>query len=194
MNKLPNDLPQKRRAICVFCGSSHGKDPAYTAAAQRLGVLIVENGFELVFGGGGVGLMGEVAASVAQKQGKILGIIPVFLRHLEPPLNVVSQIVITETMSDRKSKMFAASDGFAVLPGGLGTLDEFAEAFTGAQLRQHNKPIVLINIKNYFDPLIALIDQFIAHGFAQPPVRDLYQVVATPEEAMAIFAARQVSA
>jgi uncharacterized protein (TIGR00730 family) len=186
-------MRQKRPAICVFCGSSHGNDPAYTAAAQRLGEVIVEHGFELVFGGGGVGLMGEVAASVAKKRGRILGIIPAFLRHLEPPLNVASQIVVTETMSDRKNKMFAASDGFIVLPGGLGTLDEFAEAFTASQLHLQKKPIVVINTKNYFDPLIALIDQFVAHGFAQPAVKDLYQVVATPEEAIAIFAARHVS-
>jgi uncharacterized protein (TIGR00730 family) len=194
MNKHPNDVPHKRPAICVFCGSSHGKDPAYTAAAQRFGALIAENGFELVFGGGGVGLMGEVAASVAKKRGKILGIIPGFLRHLEPPLSVASHIVVTETMSDRKNKMFDAADGFAVLPGGLGTLDEFAEAFTAAQLHLHKKPIILINTKNYFAPLIALIDQFIAEGFAQPAVRNLFQVVATPEEAMKIFVARHVSA
>jgi uncharacterized protein (TIGR00730 family) len=193
MNKIPNDVPHKRPGICVFCGSSHGKDPAYTAAAQRLGELIVAEGFELVFGGGGVGLMGEVAASVAKHNGKILGIIPSFLRHLEPPLNVPSQIVVTETMSERKNKMFAAAEGFVVLPGGLGTLDEFAEAFTGAQLHLHKKPIVLVNVKNYFDPLIALIDKFVAEGFAQPPVKDLFQVVATPEEAMAIFVARHVS-
>jgi uncharacterized protein (TIGR00730 family) len=194
MNKLPNDVPQKRPAICVFCGSSHGNDPAYTAAAQRLGELIAQNGFELVFGGGGVGLMGEVAASVAKKKGKILGIIPAFLRHLEPPLNVTSQIVVTETMSERKNRMFAACDTFAVLPGGLGTLDELAEALTASQLHLQKKPIVIINTKDYFAPLIALIDRFIAEGFCQPAVRDLFQVVDTPEEAMKIFLAHHLSA
>jgi uncharacterized protein (TIGR00730 family) len=192
MNKMPTDMPGKRRAICVFCGSSHGKNPAYTAAAQRLGALIVENGFELVFGGGGVGLMGEVAASVSKKQGKILGIIPSFLRHLEPPLDVKSEIVITESMNDRKAQMFAACDAFAVLPGGLGTLDEFAEAFTGAQLHLHKKPIVLISVNNYFDPLLTLIDHFIAEGFAKPGVRKLFHTVATPEESMTLFTAQPV--
>jgi uncharacterized protein (TIGR00730 family) len=103
---------------------------------------------------------------------------------------VASQIVVTESMNDRKARMFAACDGFAVLPGGLGTLDEFSEALTYAQLHLHAKPIVLIDVKNYFQPLVALIDHFIAHGFAQPSVKTLMQVVATPEDAIRIFAAQ----
>jgi uncharacterized protein (TIGR00730 family) len=183
------DRGEKHPAICVFCGSSHGHDPAYTAAAQRFGELLVEHGFELVFGGGGVGLMGEVAASVAKRQGRILGIVPYFLRHLEPPLEVKSEIVVTDSMNDRKAKMFEAADGFAILPGGPGTLDEFAEALTNAQLALHDKPIVIVNVKNYYAPLLALIDQFVSHGFAKPALRDLFQVVDTPEEAIRIFAA-----
>jgi uncharacterized protein (TIGR00730 family) len=152
---------------------------------------MVEEGFDLVFGGGGVGLMGETALAVSQAGGKILGIIPGFLRHLEPPLNVVSEIVVTDTMNNRKARMFEAADGFAVLPGGLGTLDEFAEVLTGAQLRQHAKPIVLVNIKNYFDPLVALIDHFVANGFAGAGAKQLFQVAPTVEDAIAIFAAHQ---
>jgi uncharacterized protein (TIGR00730 family) len=142
MNKMTREVPDSRQAICVFCGSNHGADPAYTEAAQKFGTLIARENFDLVFGGGGVGLMGEVALSVARGGGKVLGIIPNFLRHLEPPLKVSSKIVITESMNERKARMFAACDGFAILPGGLGTLDEFAEAFTGAQLKLHAKPIV----------------------------------------------------
>jgi uncharacterized protein (TIGR00730 family) len=190
MKKTPPETPARRPAICVFCGSSHGKDPAYTAAAQRFGELLVEAGFELVFGGGGVGLMGEVAASVAKRGGRILGVVPSFLRHLEPPLEVNSTIVITDSMNDRKAKMFEAADAFAILPGGPGTLDEFAEALTNAQLSLHDKPIVIVNVKNYYAPMLALIDQFIAHGFARPALRDLFQVVDTPEEAIKILAAR----
>src|SRR4051812_12294785 len=100
MTKQVPDRGEKRPAVCVFCGSSHGHDPAYTAAAQHFGALLVEHGFDLVFGGGGVGLMGEVAASVAKGQGRILGIVPRFLRHLEPPLQVNSQIVIVDTMNE----------------------------------------------------------------------------------------------
>jgi len=190
MKKMTSDLPSRRLAICVFCGSAHGRDPAYTEAAQRLGQLIVENGFELVFGGGGVGLMGEVAASVSRGGGKILGIIPNFLRHLEPPLHVKSQIVVTESMNDRKARMFAACDGFAVLPGGLGTLDELSEALTFSQLHLHAKPIVLVNTKNFFATFIALIDHYVAEGFVKPSARDLFKIVETPEEAIKIFAAR----
>jgi hypothetical protein len=149
--------------------------------------LIAREGFDLVFGGGGVGLMGEVALSVARGGGKVLGIIPSFLRHLEPPLKVSSKIVITESMNERKARMFAACDGFAILPGGLGTLDEFAEAFTGAQLKLHAKPIVLINIKNYWDPLIELIGHFVANGFAGAGVHSLYKIAPTVEDAIQLF-------
>ena len=165
----------------------------FTEAARQFGTRMVEAGFDLVFGGGGVGLMGEVAMSVSRAGGGILGIIPTFLRHVEPPLRVASEIVVTDSMNERKAKMFAASDGFAVLPGGLGTLDEFAEAFTGAQLRLHSKPIVLVNIKNYFAPLVALIDHFVAEGFAGAHVTQLYHLVPTVDDAIAIFAAHQAT-
>jgi uncharacterized protein (TIGR00730 family) len=191
MNRIRSQLSPARPTICVFCGSSHGADPVYTETARRFGTLMVTEGFDLVFGGGGVGLMGETALAVSQAGGKILGIIPRFLRHLEPPLEVASEIVITESMNERKARMFEAADGFAVLPGGLGTLDEFAEAFTGAQLHLHTKPIVLVNVKNYFAPLIALIDHFVAQGFAGARVNDLYQVAPTVEDAIAIFSAHQ---
>ena len=180
--------------ICVFCGSSHGDDPVYARVARTFGVLIAKNGFRLVFGGGRVGLMGEVAHGVTEHEGQILGIIPGFLRHLEPPLRVASKIVVTETLHERKTKMFEAADGFAVLAGGLGTLDEFFEAFTAAQLGQHTKPIVLINTKNYFEPLLGLIEHSIAHGFADPATQDLIKVVGTPEDAIKIFAAPRASA
>src|SRR5678816_1651381 len=187
MNKMTRDQPVNRQAICVFCGSSHGADPIYTQAAQQFGTALTREGFDLVFGGGGVGLMGEVALSVSKGGGKVLGIIPGFLRHLEPPLEVSSQIVITDSMNERKARMFAASDGFAILPGGIGTLDEFAEVLTGAQLRQHAKPIVLINIKDYFAPLRALLDHFVAHGFAGAGINSLYEVAPTVEDAIKIF-------
>lgn len=187
MNKMTLETLAVRQAICVFCGSSHGADPIYTETARAFGSSIAREGFDLVFGGGGVGLMGEVALSVSQGGGKVLGIIPGFLRHLEPPLEVASEIVITDNMNDRKARMFAAADGFAILPGGIGTLDEFAEVLTGAQLRQHSKPIVLVNIKDYFAPLRALLDHFVAHGFAGAGINGLYQMVPTVEDAVKIF-------
>jgi len=187
MNKMTREMPVSRQAICVFCGSSHGADPDYTQAAQQFGTALAREGFDLVFGGGGVGLMGETALAVSRGGGNVLGIIPGFLRHLEPPLKVSSQIVITESMNERKARMFAAADGFAILPGGIGTLDEFAEVLTGAQLRQHAKPIVLINIKNYFAPLRALLDHFVAQGFAGAGINSLYEVAPTVEDAIAIL-------
>ena len=187
MNKMTPIQPANRQAICVFCGSSHGADPIYPETAREFGSAIAREGFDLVFGGGGVGLMGEVALSVSQNGGKVLGIIPGFLRHLEPPLEVASQIVITENMNDRKARMFAASDAFAILPGGIGTLDEFAEVLTGAQLRQHQKPIVLVNTKDYFAPLRALLDHFVSHGFAGAGINSLYQVAPTVKDAVKIF-------
>jgi hypothetical protein len=186
-------LAARRPTICVFCGSSHGADPIYTETARQFGTKMVASGFDLVFGGGGVGLMGEVAASVAKAGGGILGIIPSFLRHLEPPLSVSSEIVITESMNERKARMFAAADGFAVLPGGLGTLDEFAEAFTGAQLQLHAKPIVLVNVKNYYAPLVTLIEHFVANGFAKPHVMDLFHLAPSVDDAIGIFAAHQAT-
>lgn len=191
MNKMTPDLATRRPTICVFCGSSHGTDSAHTQAARQFGTAMVEAGFDLVFGGGGVGLMGEVANAVSEAGGNVLGIIPSFLRHVEAPAIVCSQLVITESMNERKARMFAAADGFAVLPGGLGTLDEFAEAFTAAQLQLHAKPIVLVNIRNYFAPLVALIDHFVAEGFAGPRVKGLFQVAPTVDEAIGIFAAHQ---
>ena len=191
MNRIPSEMSLARPTICVFCGSSHGADPAYTEAARRFGTLMVQEGFDLVFGGGGVGLMGEVALAVSKAGGHILGIIPSFLCHVEPPLQVASEIVVTDSMNERKARMFEAADAFAVLPGGLGTLDEFAEAFTGAQLRLHAKPIVLVNIKNYFDPLLALIDHFVAQGFARAAVKELIHVAPSVEDAMKILVAQQ---
>ena len=187
MNKMTREPPVSRQSICVFCGSSHGADPIFTQAAQQFGTALAREGFDLVFGGGGVGLMGEVALSVSKGGGKVLGIIPGFLRHLEPPLEVSSQIVITESMNERKARMFEAADGFAILSGGIGTLDEFAEVLTGAQLRQHAKPIVVVNTKNYFAPLRALLDHFVANGFAGAGINSLYQMVPTVEEAIEIF-------
>ncbi|HEX5278473.1 MAG TPA: TIGR00730 family Rossman fold protein [Micropepsaceae bacterium] len=189
MRKITPSTLSLHPTICVFCGSSHGADPIYTEAARAFGGQMVEAGFDLVFGGGGVGLMGEVALSVNRSGGQILGVIPNFLRHVEPPLRVASQIVVTESMNDRKAKMTAAAGGFAVLPGGLGTLDEFAEVLTGAQLRLHNKPIVLVNIRNYFAPLVALLEHFIAEGFAGAHVAELYHLAPTVEDAIAIFRA-----
>jgi uncharacterized protein (TIGR00730 family) len=181
--------PIKRPTICVFCGSMHGANPIYTEVARQFGTGMVKLGFDLVFGGGGVGLMGEVARAASIAGAHVTGIIPNFLRHLEPPLKISTEIIFTETMNERKARMFALSDAFAVLPGGLGTLDEFSEAHTAAQLDLHTKPIVLVNVNDYYAPLLTLIEHFVAQGFAQARVKSLYQVAPTVENALEIFSA-----
>ena len=187
MNEIVSKSAIHRPAICVFCGSSPGKDPIHAATAKRMGALIAENGCDLVFGGGGIGLMGVVARAASEGGAHVLGVIPGFLRHLEPPLKISSELVVTETMFERKSRMFAACDGFVVLPGGLGTLDELSEAITYAQLHLHAKPIVFVNVKGYFDTLFAFLDHIVAEGFAQPTIKRLIQVVESPDQAIAHF-------
>jgi uncharacterized protein (TIGR00730 family) len=186
--------PIKRPTICVFCGSSHGASPIYAELARRFGTGMVERGFDLVFGGGGVGLMGEVARAASLAGGHVTGIIPNFLRHVEPPLKISTEIIFTETMNERKARMFELSDAFVVLPGGIGTLDEFSEAHTAAQLNLHKKPIVVVNVNGYYGPLLALIDQYVSHGFADARVKTLYQVAPTVEHALEILAAHFATA
>ena len=190
MNEMNRNFPSRKPTICVFCGSSHGVNPIYTEVARSFGTRMVEAGFDLVFGGGGIGLMGEVAVAANKAGGKVLGIIPAFLRHLEPPLGISTELVITETMNERKARMFESADSFAVLPGGLGTLDEFSEAVTYAQLRQHAKPIVLVNANGFFDPLLGFIDRVVAEGFAREEAKALYRVVPDVADALAFLSAK----
>ena len=186
-DKVPDREAGMRPALCVFCGSNHGNDPAYADLARRFGALMAKNGFDLVFGGGGVGLMGEVANAVHESGARVTGIIPEFLRHVELPLKIANELIVTHDMAERKFRMSAAADAFVVLPGGLGTIDELADVLTGAQLRQHAKPIVLINLNGFFDPFFELIEHIVAHGFAAPDVKKILHVVATPEEAIALL-------
>jgi uncharacterized protein (TIGR00730 family) len=180
--------------LCVFCGSSPGKDPAYGEAARELGKLIGAGGHRLVFGGGAVGLMGEVAREARDAGAEVIGILPAFLRHLEPPLKSAEELIITPDLQQRKARMLAMADAFIHLPGGLGTMDEYFEVVTTAQLSVHRKPIVLIDVKHYFTPLKALIDHIVERGFARPDVATLHTFVSTPEEAMRAVSSRQASA
>ena len=185
MNHNPLKIPGlKRLTICVFCGSSHGAKPVYAAAAKRLGELIALNGYSLVFGGGNVGLMGEVAQAARDGGANVRGILPEFLKHLEPPLLTKEKVVITPDLQSRKALMLSGSDAFVVLPGGLGTLDEYFEVLTSAQLHVLGKPIVLVNIDDYFAPLAALLQQITSQGFARPEIASLQHVVPTAEDAV----------
>ncbi|HEY1962095.1 MAG TPA: TIGR00730 family Rossman fold protein, partial [Rhizomicrobium sp.] len=171
-----------KKNICVFCGSSMGHDEAFGTAARRFGQLIAERGFGLVFGGGSLGLMGQVARAARDGGAPVIGILPQFLRALEPPLKSAEELIITPDLYQRKDRMMQLAGAFAILPGGLGTLDEFFEVLTSAQLEQHGKPVVVVNVAGFFDPLKGLLDHHIASGFARNDVHDLYRFAGAPEE------------
>jgi hypothetical protein len=144
--------------ICVYCGSGPGTDPAFVEAARGFGKIMAENRIGLVYGGGAVGLMGALALSMLGHGGEVTGIIPQFLVAREHALHGTHDLIITRDMHERKRKMFDLADAFVALPGGVGTLEEIVEQMTWAQLGRHKKPILLANIKGFWDPLCALLD------------------------------------
>ena len=175
-------------SVCVFCGARPGVDPAMMQAAPDTGAMLARRGWRLVYGAGDIGLMGAVARSVQAAGGKTFGVIPTHLMTAEIARTELDTLVVTETMHERKKVMFANSDAVVVLPGGAGTLDEFFEVVTWAQIGLHTKPIMLLNVAGYWDPLLALIDAVIERGFAAPSLRGLFEVVedcATLETALA---------
>jgi uncharacterized protein (TIGR00730 family) len=154
--------------ICVYCGSGSGSDPAFAQAARAFGRILADNRIGLVFGGGAIGLMGEIANAVLDAGGEAIGVIPRFLVNREHKLNR-GEVIVTRDMHERKQAMFEHADAFVTLPGGVGTLEEVVEQMTWAQLGRHKKPILLANINRFWDPLCALLDhmeqlQFIRSG------------------------------
>ncbi len=165
------------QSICVFCGAKSGTRPVYAAAARDLGRAIASNGWRLVYGAGDVGIMGEVARAALGAGAATMGVIPVHLLDREQGKRDLATLVITEDMHERKKVMFMNSDAIAVLPGGAGSLDEFFEVLTWAQIGLHRKPICLVDIDGYWQPLVTLIEHVISEGFADPSVRTLFTVV-----------------
>jgi uncharacterized protein (TIGR00730 family) len=153
--------------ICVYCGSGPGLNPAYAAAARDFGRILAERRIGLVYGGGSLGLMGEIAHSVLRHGGYVTGIIPGFLSEREHMLVEAQELIVVDDMHQRKQLMFAKSDAFVALPGGLGTLEEFVEQLTWSQLGRHVRPIVLVNIEGFWDPLLALFERMRAEGFVR---------------------------
>lgn len=145
-------------AVCVYCGSGPGGDPAFIAAAREFGRILAENGIRLVYGGGSIGLMGAIAAAVIAHGGVVTGIIPDFLTAREKPFGEAQELIVTRDMHERKRLMFERADAFVALPGGVGTLEELIEQITWAQLGRHRKPILLANIGGFWDPLCVLLD------------------------------------
>lgn len=168
-------LPLK--SVCVFCGARPGRDPAHALAARATGQMLAANGWRLVYGAGDVGLMGEVARSAQSAGAATFGVIPTHLMRAEVGKRDLSTLVVTENMHERKKVMFMNSDAIVVLPGGAGSLDEFFEVLTWAQIGLHGKPIFLLDQGSYWQPLIALLDHIVAQGFADASVHRLYSAV-----------------
>ncbi len=171
-------------SICVYCGSRFGTRPAYRAAAERVGTLIAERGWRLVYGAGDVGLMGIVAGAAQTRGGETLGVIPQHLLDREVGKRDLTQFVVTENMHERKKVMFMNSHATIVLPGGAGSLDEFFEVLTWAQLGLHAKKIVLVDTEDYWQPLIALVDHIVEEGFADASLKKLFDTAHSADDAI----------
>jgi len=170
------------KSLCIFCGSRNGNDPAFIEEAKTLARSMAQQGIELVYGGGSIGIMGIVAQEILDNGGRVTGVIPEFLQKHEVGHSHLTELIITDSMHNRKRTMFERSDGFIVLPGGLGTLDETFEIMTWKQLRLHDKPIVVLDTKNYWQPFQDLVDATIASGFAHENARNLYSIAKTSDQ------------
>ena len=179
---------QQIRSVCVYCGSAGAVDQRYRAAAEELGHGLAAAGIKLVFGGGRIGLMGIAADAALAAGGQVIGVIPASLRDAELAHSGVSELVVVDTMHDRKRVMAERSDAFAVLPGGIGTLDEAFEILTWRQLRLHDKPIFLVDIAGYWQPLRALLDHIVAQRFATSLVPRLVEIVPSVSALMVALA------
>lgn len=179
------DAPMSKKhplSICVFCGSSSRVDSVYKNSATEFGRILGERGCTLIYGGGRVGLMGLAADATLEAGGKVIGVIPSFLQNLEVGHAGLDELVVTDSMHERKRIMYERADAFVVLPGGLGTLDETMEALTWAQLKLSDKPIVFVDVAGFWQPLLKLIDHTIASGFTREENRGLYKVVDAPAD------------
>ena len=181
------------RAVCVFCGSSAPADPRYRDAARGLGALVARRGIDLVYGGGSVGLMGELANAALDAGGRVIGVIPAGLFAREINHTGLTELHEVASMHERKQLMYDRSDGFIALPGGLGTLEELAEVTTWSQLGLHSKPVVLLDVGGFWEPLIAQLDRMVDVGLLKPPGRDLIQRSQSAEEALGLLAAARTA-
>ncbi|WP_158750992.1 TIGR00730 family Rossman fold protein [Acidobacterium sp. S8] len=173
-------------SICVFCGSADGADPAYAQTARELGERIAAAGMGLVYGGATVGLMGIVAEASIGGGAEVIGVMPEVLMDREIAHRRITHFHVVTTMHERKALMYDHADAFVALPGGYGTLDEFMEIVTWAQLKIHQKPCILINTSGYYDSFLAFLDHAVTQGFLKPENRKLVRVAADAETALAI--------
>ncbi|MCW7479718.1 LOG family protein [Leptospira kanakyensis] len=168
--------------IAVYCGSSPGQDPYYMNAAFELGEYLGTHQIGLVYGGASVGLMGAVANGCLSKNGSVTGVLPKFLKKKEIEHNKLNQLILVDSMHERKLKMFDLSDAFVVLPGGFGTMEEFFEVVTWSQLGLHHKPIIILNWLGFYNPLLTLIQNMVSSGFLKKENANLVQVLETAKD------------
>lgn len=175
------------KSLCVYCGSRPGRNSRFKKIAKKFGEILAQEKIRLIYGGGNVGLMGILANTVMKSGGQVTGIIPQHLNEEEVGWKEATDFFVVDNMHDRKRMMFDHSDAFVALPGSIGTLDETIEVITWKQLGLHNKPIILVNIDDYWQPFLALIDNFIQEEFTSPETRDLFQVVKTVEDVVPLL-------
>jgi uncharacterized protein (TIGR00730 family) len=181
-------VPMKKiRSVCVYCGSGPGANPRFVEAAEALGKALADNQIRLVYGGGSIGLMGAVAHSVLEHGGEVTGIIPEFLVAREHPMAETHELIVTPDMHARKQIMFDRADAFVALPGGVGTLEELVEQLTWAQLGRHKKPILILNINGFWDPLCVLIDHMRRLAFIHNESGVRMLVAERPEDVMPLL-------
>ena len=180
--------PFDGKSVCLFCGSSDLSDPAYTVAARQFGDQTAQAGWRLVYGGGGVGLMGASARAAHEAGGRVLGVMPGFLRSRERLFDEVETLAVT-SMHERKTIMYDQSDAFVVAPGGVGTLEEVIEVLSWKRLDLHHKPVIFLNLNGFWDTLLAAIEHGITEKMTPETFREGYSVVNTVEEAVALMQA-----
>ena len=174
-----------KKWICVFCASAAGASPEYLESARQLGRLIAQRGYGLLYGGATVGAMGAVADAALAAGGEVVGVIPDIIMEREIGHKGLAELHVVRTMHERKAMLASRADAFVALPGGYGTMDEFIEIVTWAQLRIHSKPCVLVNVRGFYDGFLAFLNSCVAEGFILPENRPLVQVAADPESALA---------
>jgi hypothetical protein len=174
-------------AICVYCGARPGKDKANERAACELGAALAARGWRLIYGGGNVGLMGAMARSMINAGGEVIGVIPQALLDVEVGMRDASELIVTDTLRERKAVMDDYADVFVALPGGFGTFEELLEVLTLRQLRYHNKPIIIMNLGHYYDPLLRLFEHALEHEYISSRQMSLFEVVSSVEETLTLL-------
>lgn len=174
--------------ICVYCASSTQINPLYFEATERLGKILAEAGHAVVFGGGSTGLMGKLADSMLAENAKITGVIPQFMIDEEWHHNELTELIVTQTMHERKEKMASMADAAIALPGGCGTLEELLEVITWKQLGIFTKPIIIVNMNGYYDPLIEMLHRAVDEKFMRDIHKNMWEVVETPEDVLSAIA------